>query len=231
MTPTPSSPLPVYVETGRKRVFAAALDWPGWCRSGPDEEAALEALAAYARRYKAALGSRARNLSVGGRAGAGGFRVVERITGDATTDFGAPGAVPKADKQPIEAGELDRQLRILRACWDAFDRIAAAAAGVSLAKGPRGGGRDLGKIRAHVVEAEGAYLGRLGSKVDAPERRNAGAVRGAFSEAAGARARGEIPDRGPRGGLRWPARYAIRRSAWHALDHAWEIEDRAAQGA
>ena len=25
----------------------------------------------------------------------------------------------------------------------------------------------------------------------------------------------------------WPPRYAIRRIAWHVLDHAWEIEDRA----
>ena len=28
------------------------------------------------------------------------------------------------------------------------------------------------------------------------------------------------------GGERWPALFAVRRSAWHALDHAWEIEDR-----
>ena len=24
----------------------------------------------------------------------------------------------------------------------------------------------------------------------------------------------------------WSPRYTVRRSAWHALDHAWEIEDR-----
>jgi len=24
----------------------------------------------------------------------------------------------------------------------------------------------------------------------------------------------------------WPARYAVRRLAWHVMDHAWEIEDR-----
>jgi hypothetical protein len=34
-------------------------------------------------------------------------------------------------------------------------------------------------------------------------------------------------DGGPIPGGRWPARYAARRIAWHALDHAWEIEDRA----
>lgn len=26
----------------------------------------------------------------------------------------------------------------------------------------------------------------------------------------------------------WQPAYAIRRSAWHAVDHAWEIEDRSA---
>ena len=228
MTPPASSALPVYVEKGGKRTFAAALDWPGWCRSGPDEEAALEALAAYLRRYKAALGSRARGLTV---RGGDGFRVVERLRGDATTDFGAPGGVPEADEEPIGPRELDRQLRILRSCWDAFDRIAAAAAGGPLAKGPRGGGRDLDKIRAHVLEAEVAYLARLGGKVATTERRDVEAVRGAFSDAAVARARGETPDRGPRGGLRWPARYGVRRAAWHVLDHAWEIEDRSPGGA
>jgi hypothetical protein len=24
----------------------------------------------------------------------------------------------------------------------------------------------------------------------------------------------------------WTPRFAVRRSAWHALDHAWELEDR-----
>jgi hypothetical protein len=226
MTPTPSSALPVYLEVGKKRTFAAAMDWPGWCRSGPDEEVALQALVAYARRYKAALGPRARGLSL---SGVGDLRVVERVAGDATTDFGAPGGIPEADARPIEAREVDRQLRILRACWDAFDRIAAAAAGLSLAKGPRGGGRDLDKIRAHVRDAEAAYLARLGGKVTGAERADAEAVRSAFNDAAAARARGEVPDQGPRGGLRWPAPYAIRRAAWHTLDHAWEIEDRSAR--
>ena len=39
-------------------------------------------------------------------------------------------------------------------------------------------------------------------------------------------ASGEMPERGPRGGVLWKPRYFVRRAAWHALDHAWEIEDR-----
>ena len=80
------------------------------------------------------------------------------------------------------------------------------------------------KMRDHVIEAEDAYLRALGGKASA--HADPAAIREAFVEARGMRARGELPETGPRGGRRWPARYAIRRSAWHALDHAWEIEDR-----
>jgi hypothetical protein len=33
-------------------------------------------------------------------------------------------------------------------------------------------------------------------------------------------------DGSPVNGRKWTPRYAARRIAWHALDHAWEIEDR-----
>jgi hypothetical protein len=46
-----AKPIPVYLEAGAKKVFACSIDFPGWCRSGKDEEAALEALADYAPRY------------------------------------------------------------------------------------------------------------------------------------------------------------------------------------
>ena len=36
----------------------------------------------------------------------------------------------------------------------------------------------------------------------------------------------EPSDGSPIAGRKWPPRYAARRIAWHALDHAWEIEDR-----
>ena len=218
----------IYIELGGKKAIAWSLEWPGWCRSGPDTASALQALSDYAGRYREALAragirgpALARSPAV--------FAVVETLPGDATTDFGAPGAVPAADHRPLTAAELRRQLRLLDACWDAFDAVAAAAH-TPLATGPRGGGRELPKIRVHVAEADHGYLGRVGGS-----RRPAAAtviemqeLRGAFVEALTARARGQVPDRGPRGGLRWPARYAVRRSAWHALDHAWEIEDRSA---
>ena len=45
----------VYLEIGQTRTFAVALDWPGWCRSGRDEAAALHALYEYGPRYARAL--------------------------------------------------------------------------------------------------------------------------------------------------------------------------------
>lgn len=208
----------VHVETGKRRTFAGAIEWPGWCRSARTEGEAIEALSAYAPRYAAALGAAARGFP----RRAPSFEVVERIRGDATTDFGAPGKAPSADARPVRGAELKRLETLLRACWDAFDTAAGAAKGASLRKGPRGGGRDVPKIVAHVLEADGAYLYRLGGRRDMPAAR----IRAAIVEALAARARGEQPGPSRRTAPLWTPRYAVRRSAWHALDHAWEIEDR-----
>jgi hypothetical protein len=216
----------VYLEAGTKRVFAAALDWPGWIRSGADEDSALEALAAYGARYAAAI--RGAGVAFEPPA-ASSFAVVERLTGNATTDFGAPGQVPSADRSAVDAAELGRLEAILEAVWASFDTGVAAARGAPLRGGPRGGGRSLDKIVGHVCDAERGYLRTVGGSLEPPGTDEAGrlhAVHEAFLGALGARARGELPDRGPRGGMRWPARYAARRAAWHVLDHLWEIEDR-----
>jgi hypothetical protein len=215
------TPIPIVLETGVKRTFATALGWPGWSRSGRDDASAIEALDAYGPRYHAVV---AGIRGAGRLRSARSFEVVERLAGDAGTDFGVPAAAASADAEPVGDRELDRLASILWACWHAFDSTAAASDDVELARGPRGGGRDLAKIRAHVDEAEAAYLRALGGRT--PSGGDRGAVRDAFIAALGARARGELPDTGPRGGARWTARYAVRRSAWHALDHAWEIEDR-----
>jgi hypothetical protein len=205
----------VYVEIGSKRSFASAADWPGWCRAGKNEQAALEALAAYAPRY--APVTRIARVAFPARAPLS-FDVIERLRGDATTDFGAPGAIAKAESRPLTAKETDRMLALLEACWTALDRVVAKAP-ESLRKGPRGGGRDRDKICEHVLGAESAYAQRLGLKLPQPDFRDAGAVR-AFRKAIleGVHA--------PRKEARWPTPYAVRRTAWHALDHMWEIEDR-----
>lgn len=100
--------------------------------------------------------------------------------------------------------------------------------------GPRGGGRDLEGIVQHVMDAQAAYLRRLGWKPVAAEGGDVagrpGYIRQAMVSALEAAAHGEMPAQGPRGGARWTPRYFVRRAAWHVLDHAWKIEDRALAG-
>jgi hypothetical protein len=224
----PTKTIDVYLEIGKKRTFAGAIDWPGWCRSGRDEAAALQALVDYGPRYARVL--RATPLGFQPPAGTAAFAVVERLNGDTTTDFGAPGQVPSSDARPVDDDELQRFRMLLEACWRAFDRAADGATGKALRKGPRGGGRELEGIVEHVLGADAGYLSRLGWKLKKGEGADPGAapdhIRQAILDGLAAAARGELPARGPRGGMRWSPRYFVRRSAWHVLDHAWEIEDR-----
>jgi hypothetical protein len=220
--------IPVYLEVTRRRTFAGAVEWPGWCRSGKTPEDALETLVAYADRYAAVI-SRSR-LGFKRPASVADLDVVERLTGNATTEFGAPGVPPEADSRPLPAKELRRHTAVLEASWRAFDRAAEKARGVTLTTGPRGGGRTVPKMASHVFEAEEGYVGALGSR---PPRLpgeslagRAAALRASAVAALAARAAGK-PVADPRNTKRpWSPRFYVRRSAWHALDHAWEIEDR-----
>ena len=219
----------VFIETGQKRVFAGAVDWPGWCRTARDEASALQVLLDYTPRYAKML--RAVGFDFAAPGGIDDFTILERHAGNATTDFGAPTAILEADWQPPEPAELERLQGVLEACWRALDRAAHSAAGQPLKVGPRGGGRQGEAILAHVNEAERAYLSKLGWKAgdrgeDDPFERLGHTHRQVLAGLEAA-ARGELPTQGPRGGKMWPVRYFIRRSAWHVLDHAWEIEDRA----
>ena len=98
----------VYVEVGAKRAFASAADWPGWSRSGRDEAAALEALAAYAPRY-----ARVTKLAkIELPKDATSFKVVERLKGNATTDFGAPGIPAKDETRRMTPAETRRMVSL-----------------------------------------------------------------------------------------------------------------------
>lgn len=221
-------PIKTYTERGAKRVFAGALDWPGWCRGARDEEGALEALAAYGPRYGAVV--RGSGLSFHPPEDPAGLVVVERVDGDATTDFGAPSIAPAPDREPLSARQLTRLRSLLEAAWQALDRAAKAADGAALSKGPRGGGRELDAILEHVAGAEGAYAAKLAAPRPKLDGLDAGAAlamsHGAFLDALTAAVTHGLPKTGPRGGALWTPRYALRRDAWHVLDHMWEIEDR-----
>jgi len=223
-----SNKIDVYLEVGKKKVFTGAIDWPGWCRSGNDEESALQALFDAGPRYARAL--RASRLGFKTPTDVSTFVVIERLKGNATTDFGAPGIAPSSDASPLNPEELKRLQKILRACWRTFDATVKSAAGESLRTGPRGGGRQLEGIIQHVLDSNAGYLNAVGwksPKSDGSDQENQfEQSQQATLSALTASARGEIPTKGPRGGSRWSPRYFVRRAAWHILDHAWEIEDR-----
>jgi len=196
----------VYLESGKTWVFAVALEWPGWCRRGRGEAAALQALVDYAPRYAAAIGP---SFSAEPLQGVG------HVSGARWTDFGAPGPAEPWDSELLSAVEATRFAQIVEACWGCLDRVRDSAP-ATLRKGPRGGGRDRDAIIEHVRESERSYARKLGLKLGPRtswlEQRSALATAiGSGSSAGG-----------------WTARQAARRCAWHLLDHAWEIEDKSA---
>jgi hypothetical protein len=222
-----SNKVDVYLEVGKKKVIAGALEWPGWCRIGRDDESALQALADYAPRYAKVM--RAAEIDFDAPVDASALNVVERLRGTGTTDFGVPEKPPSVDSEKVSAAELRRLQEIMEACWSTFDSAVEAARGKDLRRGPRGGGRDVAGIVEHVVGAEGSYLRRLGGeapKGSGDPEEALDLLRRAILDTLAASARGEIDPVGPRGGARWSPQYFVRRAAWHVLDHAWEIEDR-----
>jgi hypothetical protein len=205
----------VLIEATAKRTFACALDWPGLARSGRDEAAALEALAVALPRYAPVATAAGQAFDA-----TAALEVVERVSGDASTAFGVPAKVAEADRQPTDESEAARLASLVEAAWAAFDAVAAAAP-EELRKGPRGGGRDRGKIVAHVLDAESAYAQVMGRRHRPVDSAAVAAMRADLAAVLR-----EPSDGTPLAGKRWPPRYAARRIAWHALDHAWEIEDR-----
>jgi hypothetical protein len=208
------APTSVYLEVGEKKTFASAAGWPGWCRVGKTEQAALDALATYASRY----------APVAGLAGVPfpsnpiRFKVVERLKGNATTEFGAPGIPAQDESRPLNAIETRRMTDLVAACWVYLDGVVAKAP-AELRKGPRGGGRDRDPMFMHVLGAEWGYARQIGLRLKEPkdaEKATVRAFRKAILESLANPNRVE----------KWPVTYAARRMAWHALDHAWEIEDR-----
>lgn len=211
----------VAVEIGSKRCFATAVDWPGWSRSGKTEAAALEALLEAAPRYAVVASEAGERFA--GEPAVVRLEVVERVTGDGGTDFGVPGRVTEHDRRPTSPPEAHRLRRLVAAAWSVFDGIAEGAP-AGLRKGPRGGGRERDRIIEHVLGADHGYSGVMGIRTPAATRGDAASIetqRSAILDLLG-----RPSDGSPLNDRKWPPRYAAARIAWHALDHAWEIEDR-----
>jgi hypothetical protein len=213
--------LKVIIEAGTTKVFASALDWPGWCRSARTEEAALDALAAYAPRF-APVAQRAGLAFPAGLAD--NVDIVERSLGDATTNFGAPSVIADVERAKITAARATRLSTVVQAAWAVLDDVIAATP-AQLRKGPRGGGRDRDAIAEHLLGTDAMYARKIGVKLRQPAVGDTGAIgelRQTILAVIGAPSVGPTTEKG------WPTAYAARRIAWHALDHAWEMQDRAA---
>jgi len=196
----------VYVEEGKNSVFAVSLEWPGWCRRAKTVDLAIESLDGYRDRYA---------RIVTGPFQPSPFEIVGTLEGNVTTDFGAPDARGPWDDEILSPAELTRQIAVLQDCWNYFDLVVDNSP-ATLRKGPRGGGRDRDAIVDHVREAERAYCSRVGFRV---------APRTPWDEQ-----RDVVVTtlKATTLNAKWPVPYALRRIAWHVVDHAWEIEDKSA---
>lgn len=214
--------LRVVLEEGPKnrRVVAYAPDWPGLERGAKTAEAAVEKLESYIPRYAKV----AKSARLGSQfAAVKGIDVIDRHQGTGSTDFwGISFAFSDSDLRTMSSTELRRDLSLMRACWSVFDGVRANVS-AEMKKGPRGGGRDRDRIVLHTFGVEQDWASKLGMRnpkgtvvTDSEglrEFRDAycSAIRTFHAEGKMART--------------WPLRYLIRHTAYHTLDHAWEMED------
>ena len=216
----PTDRIDIGEEVVPKRTFIWALDWPGWCRSGKDRDLAIASLIDHADRY--ARVAKQAGLSFP-PVTADALHTVESGTGGTGTEFGVPSSITDADRRRVTAKEAERIAAIVEAAWTVFDRVAFKSP-AELRKGPRGGGRDRDKMIGHVIEADHAYAREIGVRVRTPTLDDRAAVEA--ERAAMLEVLRRPSDGSPLADRKWTLRYAARRIAWHALDHAWEMEDR-----
>jgi hypothetical protein len=203
-----------------KKVVAVAPDWPGLARGAKTKEEAIERLRSYMPRYTqvARLAKMDAEFDAVKK-----LNVVEQYPGTGSTDFwGISFAFSSIDKQGMSRAELERQLTLMQACWAFFDEVRGRVS-AEMQKGPRGGGRDRDRIVHHVFANEQDWAKGLGVHTSD----------GAMLTGEGLKAHrdaycGAIRDYHAQGKLagKWPLRYLIRHTAFHTLDHAWEMEDK-----
>jgi hypothetical protein len=203
-----------------KQVVAVAPDWPGLERGARTEEAAIARVQAYLPRYAPVAKLAGMDAAF---ATIAAVDVVERYGGTGSTDFwGISFAFSGIDRQAMSSEAVEHDLTLLQACWTFFDAVRSRVS-AELQRGPRGGGRDRDQIVRHTLGVEQDWATKL--EVRTPE--------GALLTDRGLRAhrdayRNAIRTFHAQGKLArtWPLRYLMRHTAFHTLDHAWEMEDK-----
>jgi hypothetical protein len=149
--------------------------------------------------------------------------VIEQYQGTGSTDFwGISFAFSSIDQQALSGDALERELSLMQACWAFFDEVSSRVS-AEMQRGPRGGGRDRDQMIRHTFAAELDWARKLDIRTPleamlTDEGRNAhcdaycNTIRVLHSQGKMART--------------WPLRYLIRHTAFHTLDHAWEMEDK-----
>lgn len=206
-----------------KRSVAFSIDWPGWSRGASTAELAVETLEAYRGRYRpvAALAKMSREFDAAGR-----LKVVEDTVGTGSTDFWGISLAPSSfERRPMRDVELERALRLLRACWAFFDRVSARVS-PEMRKGPRGGGRDRDEIIRHTIRTESHdFAKHVGLRIPEGAALTPAGLRDfrrEYLKAIRAYNAGNVERR-----MRsWTLPFLVRHSAFHTLDHAWEMEDK-----
>jgi len=222
-------PVRTVLERGprEKRSVAFSLDWPGWSRGARSAELAMEVLESYRERYRpvAGLAGMARQF-----AAAGPLEVVEDRVGTGSTDFWGISFSPCAAEQgQMSEAKLERAITLLQACWAFFDGVAERVS-PEMRKGPRGGGRDRDRIIRHTIRTESEdFAKQVGLRIPEGAALTANGLRQhreAYLAAMRAYDAGEVKRR-----MRsWTLPFLIRHSAFHTLDHAWEMEDKDLSG-
>jgi hypothetical protein len=205
-----------------KKAVAFAVDWPGWSRGAKSPDQALELLESYRKRY--------RPVAIAARTAdefddAGSLDVVEDRVGTGSTDFWGISFSPAGlEREPMDEADIERKISLLRASWEFFDGVAARVS-AEMRTGPRGGGRDRDQIIRHTIRVESEdFAKRLGLLIPeggalTPEglrnyREMYVATMRAYNAGEGTRMR------------TWNLPFLIRHSAFHAMDHAWEMQDK-----
>ncbi|MEO8613352.1 MAG: hypothetical protein ABI690_36005 [Chloroflexota bacterium] len=214
--------LRVTVEMGLKgkKVAVFAPDWPGLERGAKTEDAAIARLESYLPRYASVAKLAGMEEAF---AASSTLDIVEHYPGTGSTDFwGISFAFSSIDREILSSEALERQLTLMQACWTFFDGVRFRVS-AEMQKGPRGGGRDRDQIVRHTLANEMDWATKLGlpnlysadltdAVISAHRETLCNAIRAFHSEGKMAR--------------KWPLPYLIRHSAYHTMDHAWEMEDK-----
>jgi hypothetical protein len=204
-----------------KRAVAFAVDWPGWSRGAKTADDAVALLESYRERYLPVAAAAGLELS-------GPLEVVEDAVGVGSVDFWGISFSPSSlEVEPVP--DLERSLALVQASWAFFDEVAARVS-PEMRRGPRGGGRDRAEIVRHTLRTESLdFAKKVGVRVEDETTRTPEGLRGyrdSYLAALRAYGAGELkPMRS------WNLPFLVRHTAFHTMDHAWEMEDKDLSGA